>query len=173
MTPCCTAIGLAAGSASSARAVVLHLPREHLRIHGEVFFFSSGLASRTSASSVMVFQWLDTVEFMYAVLRCNASSSAAMPSVTLRPSLISFAVALRNRVLSPRAIGVYRTLIAEAPRFPKLAKLAARVVFQDLAKRQRPASLSRGRQIYGVSRLRNFHTLAHAARATVECIQLV
>ncbi len=43
--------------------------------------------------------------------------------VTLRLGLVNFGKALRARVLSPQAIRVYRTLVAEAPRFPKLARL--------------------------------------------------
>lgn len=47
----------------------------------------------------------------------------AAPDASVRDALIGFAVSIRERLLSPEGIGVYRALVAEAPRFPSLAKL--------------------------------------------------
>lgn len=47
----------------------------------------------------------------------------AASELSVRDALIVFASTLRARTLSPEGIGVYRALVAEAPRFPSLAKL--------------------------------------------------
>ena len=41
----------------------------------------------------------------------------------LRRSLLRFATAFRAKALSPHGLGLHRALIAEAPRFPKLARV--------------------------------------------------
>ena len=41
----------------------------------------------------------------------------------LRRSLLRFATAFRTKALSPHGLGLHRALIAEAPRFPKLARV--------------------------------------------------
>lgn len=50
----------------------------------------------------------------------------AEPDASMRDALVRFALAIRARTLSPEGIGVYRALVAEAPRFPSLAKLIYR-----------------------------------------------
>jgi TetR/AcrR family transcriptional regulator, mexJK operon transcriptional repressor len=49
--------------------------------------------------------------------------SLGEPEVSVRAALLGFAKAIRARILSPEGIGVYRALVAEAPRFPSLARL--------------------------------------------------
>ncbi|MSQ59319.1 MAG: TetR/AcrR family transcriptional regulator [Betaproteobacteria bacterium] len=49
--------------------------------------------------------------------------SLGEPDVSVRTALLRFAKAIRARTLSPEGIGVYRALVAEAPRFPSLARL--------------------------------------------------
>lgn len=61
-----------------------------------------------------------------AVIRRSAQSLAASldgPSADLRDALLRFAHALRGCVLSAEGIALHRALIAEAPRFPDLARL--------------------------------------------------
>lgn len=40
----------------------------------------------------------------------------------VRATLLAFAKAYRGKVLSPEGIAIFRTMVAEAPRFPKLAQ---------------------------------------------------
>ena len=47
----------------------------------------------------------------------------AAPEVSVRTALVGFALVIRARTLSPEGIGVHRALVAEAPRFPSLARL--------------------------------------------------
>ncbi len=49
--------------------------------------------------------------------------SLGEPEAPVRTALLRFAKAIRARTLSPEGIGVYRALVAEAPRFPLLARL--------------------------------------------------
>lgn len=49
--------------------------------------------------------------------------SLGEPDVSVRSALLRFAEAARARTLSPQGIALYRTLVAEAPRFPSLARL--------------------------------------------------
>lgn len=45
------------------------------------------------------------------------------PGLNLRAALLRFAKAFRERALSAHGLGLHRALIAEAPRFPKLARM--------------------------------------------------
>lgn len=49
--------------------------------------------------------------------------SLGEPGANLRSALLRFAAAFRAKALSPHGLGLHRALIAEAPRFPKLARL--------------------------------------------------
>jgi TetR/AcrR family transcriptional regulator, mexJK operon transcriptional repressor len=40
----------------------------------------------------------------------------------VRPTLLAFGDAYRTRLLSPEGLAIFRTMVAEAPRFPELAK---------------------------------------------------
>ena len=50
--------------------------------------------------------------------------SLGTPGADLRRSLLRFAVAFRAKALSTHGLGMHRALIAQAPRFPKLARVA-------------------------------------------------
>ncbi len=148
-------------SAQSAKGSEGSKARQARMVRAAVdIFFAQGyrasmasIAAKAGVAKQTVYAHFHSKERLFeAVVRSLAGSivlTLTESDVALRPSLISFALALRDRVLSPRAIGVYRTLVAEAPRFPKLAKLiyasgqeAAQHALADfLAKHMRDGSL--------------------------------
>jgi AcrR family transcriptional regulator len=126
-------------------------------------FFAQGyrasmasIAAKANVARQTVYSHFGSKERLFeSVVRSLAGSvtvTLAQSGVELRESLINFAAALRERVLAPRSIGVYRTLVAEAPRFPKIARLvyaqgqeaAQRALADFLAEHMRAGALRKG-----------------------------
>jgi TetR/AcrR family transcriptional regulator, mexJK operon transcriptional repressor len=104
-----------------------------LRASVDVFFehgyraSMASVAAKAKVAKQTVYNYFGSKEKLFeAVVRQLAGNIVVTISdtdVTLRQGLINFGRALRERILSAEAIGLYRALVAEAPRFPKLARL--------------------------------------------------
>lgn len=85
------------------------------------------IAAQAKVAKQTVYNHFGSKEKLFeAVIRHIAGTivvSLGDPQASLRSTLIRFALAVRERTLSPEGIGVYRALVSEAPRFPSLARL--------------------------------------------------
>ncbi len=85
------------------------------------------IAAQAKVAKQTVYNHFDNKEKLFEeVIRHIAGTivvSLGEPEVSVRTALLRFAEAIRARTLSPDGIGVYRALVAEAPRFPSLARL--------------------------------------------------
>jgi TetR/AcrR family transcriptional repressor of mexJK operon len=97
-------------------------------------FFADGyhasmdqIASQARVAKQTVYNHFGCKERLFAEVVQHLADAVivplAEPGLDLRTALIKFAVALRERVLSVQGIGAHRALVAEAPRFPELARL--------------------------------------------------
>jgi TetR/AcrR family transcriptional regulator, mexJK operon transcriptional repressor len=108
--------------------------RAHMLAVAEKVFLSEGyhasmdtIAARAKVAKQTVYNHFGSKEGLFeAVIRHMAGTvvvSLGEPQASMRTALLGFAKAIRARTLSPEGIGVYRALVAEAPRFPSLARL--------------------------------------------------
>ena len=85
------------------------------------------IASRAGVAKQTLYNQFGSKEQLFAeVIRLNVDAitlSLDGPDFDLRVSLLRFVEAFRYRALSQWGLGLHRALIAEAPRFPKLARL--------------------------------------------------
>ncbi len=86
------------------------------------------IAARAGVAKQTLYNQFGNKEDLFAeVIRQtidDVTVSLGEPSADLRGSLLSFATAFRAKALSPFGLGMHRALIAQAPRFPKLARVA-------------------------------------------------
>lgn len=85
------------------------------------------IASRAGVAKQTLYNQFGSKEQLFAeVIRQSVDAitlSLDEPGVDLRQSLLHFVEVFRRRALSQRGLGLHRALIAEAPRFPKLARV--------------------------------------------------
>lgn len=85
------------------------------------------IAAQAKVAKQTVYNHFGSKEKLFeAVIRQIAGTivvSLGESQATVRDALVAFALAVRERTLSPEGIGVYRALVSEAPRFPSLARL--------------------------------------------------
>lgn len=85
------------------------------------------IAAQARVAKQTVYNHFGSKEKLFeAVIRHIAGTLAvplAAPSLSVREALLAFAVAIRERTLSSAGIDAYRALVAEAPRFPSLARV--------------------------------------------------
>lgn len=88
------------------------------------------IAAQAKVAKQTVYNHFGSKEKLFEEVVRHIAGTIAVPlaatDTSVRDALIAFAVAVRARTLSPEGIGVYRALVAEAPRFPSLAKLIYR-----------------------------------------------
>ncbi len=86
------------------------------------------IAARAGVAKQTLYNQFGNKESLFAeVIRQSVDDitvSLGEPSADLRRSLLRFAAAFRAKALSPYGLGMHRALIAQAPRFPKLARIA-------------------------------------------------
>jgi TetR/AcrR family transcriptional regulator, mexJK operon transcriptional repressor len=86
------------------------------------------IAARAGVAKQTLYNQFGSKENLFAeVLRQSIDDitvALGAPSADLRGTLLRFAQAFRAKALSARGVGMHRALIAEAPRFPKLARIA-------------------------------------------------
>jgi TetR/AcrR family transcriptional regulator, mexJK operon transcriptional repressor len=86
------------------------------------------IAARAGVAKQTLYNQFGSKENLFAeVIRQSIDDitvSLGAPGIDLRRALLRFAQAFRAKALSPRGLGMHRALIAEAPRFPKLARVA-------------------------------------------------
>jgi TetR/AcrR family transcriptional regulator, mexJK operon transcriptional repressor len=85
------------------------------------------IATRAGVAKQTLYNQFGNKESLFAeVIRQSVDDitvSLGEPGANLRTALLRFAAAFRAKALSPHGLGMHRALIAEAPRFPKLARL--------------------------------------------------
>ena len=85
------------------------------------------IAARAGVAKQTLYNQFGNKENLFAeVIRQSVDDitvSLGDSKLGLRRSLLQFAAAFRAKALSPHGIGMHRALIAEAPRFPKLARV--------------------------------------------------
>ncbi len=85
------------------------------------------IAARAGVAKQTLYNQFGNKENLFAeVIRQSVDDitvSLGDPKSNLRLSLLRFAAAFRAKALSPYGLGMHRALIAEAPRFPKLARV--------------------------------------------------
>lgn len=86
------------------------------------------IAARAGVAKQTLYNQFGNKENLFAeVIRQSVDDitvSLGEPDADLRRSLLRFASAFRTKALSPHGLGMHRALIAQAPRFPKLARVA-------------------------------------------------
>ena len=86
------------------------------------------IAERAGVAKQTLYNQFGSKENLFAeVLRQSIDDvtvALGAPSTDLRGTLLRFAHAFRAKALSTHGVGMHRALIAEAPRFPKLARIA-------------------------------------------------
>ncbi len=86
------------------------------------------IAARAGVAKQTLYNQFGNKENLFAeVLRQSIDDitvALGTPGADLRATLLRFAQAFRAKALSPYGVGMHRALIAEAPRFPKLARIA-------------------------------------------------
>lgn len=89
------------------------------------------VAERAGVAKQTLYAHFGCKEKLFAEVVQYSSRSLAMSlddsGENLRPVLLRFARVLRARLLSAEGIGLHRMLVAESPRFPKLAELFYRM----------------------------------------------
>ena len=97
-------------------------------------FFADGyhasmdqIARRAKVAKQTVYNHFGCKEQLFIEVVQHLADTVIVPlgeaGLDIRTALITFSIALRAHVLSARGIGAHRALVAEAPRFPVLAKL--------------------------------------------------
>lgn len=85
------------------------------------------IAARAGVAKQTLYNQFGNKENLFAeVIRQSVDDitvSLGDSKANLRLSLLRFAAAFRAKALSPHGLGMHRALIAEAPRFPKLARV--------------------------------------------------
>lgn len=85
------------------------------------------IANRAGVAKQTLYNQFGSKENLFAeVIRQSVDDitvSLGEPGHDLRRALLSFATAFRAKALSVEGLGMHRALIAEAPRFPKLARV--------------------------------------------------
>ena len=85
------------------------------------------IAARAGVAQQTLYNQFGNKENLFAeVIRQSVDDitvSLGDSKANLRLSLLRFAAAFRAKALSPHGLGMHRALIAEAPRFPKLARV--------------------------------------------------
>ncbi len=85
------------------------------------------IAARAGVAKQTLYNQFGNKESLFAeVIRQSVDDitvALGEPGADLRRSLLRFATAFRAKALSPHGLGLHRALIAEAPRFPKLARV--------------------------------------------------
>jgi TetR/AcrR family transcriptional regulator, mexJK operon transcriptional repressor len=85
------------------------------------------IATRAGVAKQTLYNQFGNKESLFAeVIRQSFDDitvSLGEPGADLRRSLLSFATAFRAKALSSHGLGMHRALIAQAPRFPKLARV--------------------------------------------------
>jgi TetR/AcrR family transcriptional regulator, mexJK operon transcriptional repressor len=86
------------------------------------------IAARAGVAKQTLYNQFGSKENLFAEVISQSvdaiTVSLGAPGTDLRRSLLRFAQAFRAKVLSPHGLGMHRALIAQAPRFPKLARVA-------------------------------------------------
>jgi TetR/AcrR family transcriptional repressor of mexJK operon len=83
------------------------------------------IAARAQVARQTLYNHFATKEALFAEVMRHAVQSilvALEGDGDVRTTLLEFATAYRAKVLSPEGIAVFRTMVAEAPRFPGLAR---------------------------------------------------
>ena len=120
---------------TSMRAQTTHIgKRELVRDAAIQVFIEDGygasmarIAARAGVAKQTLYNQFGNKENLFAeVIRQSVDDitvSLGDSKANLRLSLLRFAAAFRAKALSPHGLGMHRALIAEAPRFPKLARV--------------------------------------------------
>lgn len=83
------------------------------------------IAARAGVARQTIYNHFGSKETLFAEVMRHAVQSILVTlegDGDLRTQLLDFAIAYRTRVLGPEGIAVFRTMAAEAPRFPLLAR---------------------------------------------------
>ena len=85
------------------------------------------IAAQAKVAKQTVYNHFGSKEKLFEEVVRHIAGTIAVPlresDANVRDTLVAFAVSIRARLLSSEGIGIYRALVAEAPRFPSLARL--------------------------------------------------
>ncbi|MBC2731607.1 TetR/AcrR family transcriptional regulator [Thiobacillus sp.] len=109
-----------------------HGPRERLLAAACEAFREEGyqvsidrIAARAQVARQTLYNHFHSKEALFGEVVCHSIQSVLVTldgDGDVRATLLAFGDAYRTRLLSPEGLAIFRTMVAEAPRFPELAK---------------------------------------------------